>query len=504
MKNNKLQINIVSSVAVQVVSIVCAFILPRLILVSFGSNYNGIINSVNQFLSCVTLLRAGIGGVTRAALYKPLAEKNNKKVSAIIRATEIFMRKIALIFVLFLLIFAAVYPLFVKEQFDWFFTASLVVVLGISTVSQYFFGITYQMLLQADQKLYVYNFVQIIGTIANTIAAVILINAGCEIRIVKLASAVVFGITPIALFYYVKRNYKLDRNIAPDNSTIKQRWDAFAHQVAAFVNTNTDLMVLTVFSNLYQVSVYSVYNLVISGVKQLVTTCSSAIEAMLGDTIAKESTVQLNAKVNAYEWVLNVISCIALICSAMLIVPFVMIYTQGVSDTNYEQPIFAYLLCFATFMSCIRLPYQNLVEASGHFKETRNGAIGEAIINIVVSVMFVKKWGCVGVAIGTIVAMTVRTIQYAEYASKFILFRSSKIYLKRFIVSFISIAVTMTMFYVFNLGDVLVKATTYTEWILHAIVVFLVVSIVVVLINAIFYNTETRKGIKILLKRISN
>lgn len=504
MKNNKLQINIVSSVAVQVVSIVCAFILPRLILVSFGSNYNGIINSVNQFLSCVTLLRAGIGGVTRAALYKPLAEKNNKKVSAIIRATEIFMRKIALIFVLFLLIFAAVYPLFVKEQFDWFFTASLVVVLGISTVSQYFFGITYQMLLQADQKLYVYNFVQIIGTIANTIAAVILINAGCEIRIVKLASAVVFGITPIALFYYVKRNYKLDRNIAPDNSTIKQRWDAFAHQVAAFVNTNTDLMVLTVFSNLYQVSVYSVYNLVISGVKQLVTTCSSAIEAMLGDTIAKESTVQLNAKVNAYEWVLNVISCIALICSAMLIVPFVMIYTQGVSDTNYEQPIFAYLLCFATFMSCIRLPYQNLVEASGHFKETRNGAIGEAIINIVVSVIFVKKWGCVGVAIGTIVAMTVRTIQYAEYASKFILFRSSKIYLKRFIVSFISIAVTMTMFYVFNLGDVLVKATTYTEWILHAIVVFLVVSIVVVLINAIFYNTETRKGIKILLKRISN
>ncbi len=38
----------------------------------------------------------------------------------------------------------------------------------------------------------------------------------------------------------------------------------------------------------------------------------------------------------------------------------------------------------------------------------------------------------------------------------------------------------------------------------YAIVVFLVVSIVVVLINAIFYNIETRKGIKILLKRISN
>lgn len=140
---------------------------------------------------------------------------------------------------------------------------------------------------------------------------------------------------------------------------------------------------------------------------------------MVSHTIAKESMNQLNAKVNAYEWILNVVSCIALICSAMLIVPFVMIYTQGVSDTNYKQPAFAYLLCFAAFMSCIRLPYQNLVEASGHFKETRNGAIGEAVINIVISVIFVRKWGCIGVAIGTIVAMTVRTIQYAEYVFGF-------------------------------------------------------------------------------------
>lgn len=501
MKNNKLQINVVSSVAVQVVSIVCAFILPRLILVSFGSNYNGIINSVNQFLSCVTLLRAGIGGVTRAALYKPLAEKNNKKVSAIIRATEIFMRKIALIFVLFLLIFAAVYPLFVKEQFGYFFTASLVVVLGISTVSQYFFGITYQMLIQADQKLYVYNFVQIIGTIANTIASVILINAGCEIRIVKLASAVVFGITPIALFYYVKRNYKLDRNIAPDNSTIKQRWDAFAHQVAAFVNTNTDLMVLTVFSNLYQVSVYSVYNLVISGVKQLVTTCSSAIEAMLGDTIAQSDLHTLNARVETYEWVLNVVSCIAFLCSAMLIVPLVMIYTEGVTDTNYEQPLFACFLCFATFMSCVRLPYQNLVEASGHFKQTRNGAIGEAIINILVSVVFVKKYGCIGVAIGTVVAMTIRTIQYANYASKYILKREKTVYIKRFIVSFVSILVSMGIFLVFDIHKVVMQADTYLKWVIYSCCVFTVVSIIVVAMNFVFYRKETKACFGVLLNR---
>lgn len=58
-----------------------------------------------------------------------------------------------------------------------------------------------------------YNCVQIVGTIANTVASVFLINAGFEIRIVKLASAVVFGITPIVLFYYVKHNYCLDKKL---------------------------------------------------------------------------------------------------------------------------------------------------------------------------------------------------------------------------------------------------------------------------------------------------
>lgn len=501
MKNNKLQINIASSIAVQVVSIVCAFILPRLILVSFGSSYNGIINSVNQFLSCVTLLRAGIGGVTRAALYKPLAQGDNNKISAIIRATEIFMRKIAMIFVLFLLIFACTYPIFVKEEFSWLFTFSLVVVLGISTVSQYFFGITYQMLLQADQKLYVYNFVQIIGTIANTIASVILINAGYEIRIVKLASAIVFGITPLFLFYYVKYNYNLVKHITPDNSTIKQRWDAFAHQVAAFVTTNTDIMVLTIFSSLYQVSVYSVYNLVISGVKQLVTTCSSAIEAMLGNTIAESDLQKLNSRIETYEWVLNVVSCIALLCSAMLIVPFVMIYTNGVIDTNYEQPIFAYFLCFATFISCVRLPYQNLVEASGHFYQTRNGAIEEAIINVMVSIIFVKNYGCVGVVIGTIVALTIRTIQYANYASKYILKRKLMAYIKRFTVSLISIFVSMVIYVVFELNKIVMQADTYLKWVLHASYIFIIVSVIVILINTIFYKEETKRYISIVLKR---
>ena len=90
--------NSAASLLAEGIAIVCGFILPRLILSSFGSNYNGLTQSVTQFLSVVALLRAGVGGATRASLYKTLANKDEKQLSATIRATELFMRKVALIF----------------------------------------------------------------------------------------------------------------------------------------------------------------------------------------------------------------------------------------------------------------------------------------------------------------------------------------------------------------------------------------------------------------------
>ena len=98
--------NILASLILEIVSVVCSFILPRMIISEFGSEYNGIVASVTQFLSVVTLLRSGVGGVTKAALYKPLVENNVHKISAIIKATEHFMRKIAYVFVAFLVLMA--------------------------------------------------------------------------------------------------------------------------------------------------------------------------------------------------------------------------------------------------------------------------------------------------------------------------------------------------------------------------------------------------------------
>ena len=65
-----------------------------------------------------------------------------------------------------------------------------------------------------------------------------------------------------------------------------------------------------------------------------------------------------------------------------------------------------------------------MVSAAGHYKETKAGAIGEVTINLVLSLALVKLLGLVGVAFGTLVSMSFRTIYTVWYLSKHILHRS--------------------------------------------------------------------------------
>ena len=84
--------NIITSILLQLVTIISGFVVPKIILRKFGSDVNGLVSSVNQFLGYISLLEGGVGGVMRAALYKPLRENDTKKMNAVINAAEGFFR----------------------------------------------------------------------------------------------------------------------------------------------------------------------------------------------------------------------------------------------------------------------------------------------------------------------------------------------------------------------------------------------------------------------------
>ena len=66
-RGKKLALNTVTSLLLQIVSVLSGFILPRLILGAFGTNVNGLVNSISQFLGVITLLDLGVGAVVQSS-----------------------------------------------------------------------------------------------------------------------------------------------------------------------------------------------------------------------------------------------------------------------------------------------------------------------------------------------------------------------------------------------------------------------------------------------------
>ena len=103
MRKKRAFYNLITSIVLQIVSIICGLIVPKLIA-TYGSNLNGLINSITQFLSYITLLEVGFGPVILSILYKPIANKDKSKIKRILKSSESFFRKISFIFIIYIII----------------------------------------------------------------------------------------------------------------------------------------------------------------------------------------------------------------------------------------------------------------------------------------------------------------------------------------------------------------------------------------------------------------
>ena len=486
----------------QLVTVICGFILPRFMLKAFGSEVNGAVTSIAQFLGYISLLEAGVGGVTRAALYKPLAEGDKVKINGIVNATQSFFRKMAFIFVVYATVLTCSFKYISNTALDWAFIAGLVLVLSISTFSQYYFGMTYSVLLQADQSNYISNTLSIVTVILNTIISIVLIKLGCGVHIVKLASVTVYFIRPLFLNIVARRKFEIKKDIAPDNTAIKQRWNGFGHHIAFYIHNNVDVMVITILLGLKYSSVYAVYSMILIGIKNIVNSLSGGSEAAFGDMIAKNEKSILKNRFAMIE-TLTSVSVVTLFTTAgILIFDFIRIYTSGINDVNYIIVPFGILFAISEGLHCIKQNYHSIVLAAGHYKQTQIGAFIEAGINVVLSIALSFFIGISGIVAATIISTLYRLIEYVIYLRKNILERSIKDFIVRFSVNCMSSlsAVLICLILPFS------NSENYIAWFFKAIFVFSIVAATVFIWNIIFYRKTlfeiVRKIIKMFFKKI--
>ena len=483
MRNKVLFYNSISPLVYQVTMIICGFILPRLILSYFGTEINGLVNSITQFLGVIAFLELGVGAVVQSSLYKPLADNDTLTVSKVIASADKFFRRLGYILGIYVVVMLFYYPYLVKQSFSFMFTATLIVAISIRSFAQYFFGIVNRLLLLADQKAYIQYIAQTAAVIANTVGCYILIAFDCSVQVVYGLTSLIFFLQPLAIHLYIKRSYALDRQIHYDVEPIKQKWNGVAQHIAAVILSSSDSIVLTTFSTLVNVSIYTVYYLPMSGARLMIMSMISGIEALIGNLWAKQDLAELRKVFAWTEWSIHTGTTLIFTLTAILIVPFVQVYTHGVNDANYMQPLFGVLLVAANSGHCLRLPYNIMILAAGHYKQTQHNYIIAAVMNIAISIVCVMQFGLIGVALGTLAAMAYQTVWMAWYNSKNFIQWPMKNFFKQIGVDAVSALGIFAVGSYFSLS-----AVGYLSWVILAMKVTTCGIIVVLLINYVFYK----------------
>lgn len=488
-KNNVALLNVISNFILQFFTIVSGFILPKLILSFFGSDVNGIVSSLNQFLNYISLLEGGVTGVILANLYKPIKENDEEKISSIITTTNGFYKKIALIFCIYSVLLATIYPLMIKSQFNFIFIFSLTLILAVNLFIQYNFSLSLKNLLIADKKGYIISFFQSFIIVVNLVLSYITLKIYPSIHLFKLISALGFIVQPIFYNYFVKKKFNINYNARKNKKLLKSRWDGFAINIASFIHYNTDIVVLSFFTNFKTVSIYSVYCLVTNGIRQLIFSVSSGISPSIGHLYASGDLEKLNKKFNLYEFIIFILVFFIFSIAGLLITPFVMVYTKNIVDTNYYQPIFGVLIIMAEAIYIIKEPHLNLAYSANKFKDLKKPAYIESLLNIVLSIILVHKYNLIGVAIGTLIAMLYRTIFQVIYVNKNILKRSNFIFVKRIlifsIISFIAIIICKKIY--------IIKIINIYNWICCGVLYSLIFILLYILMCLLFFKKEIKE-----------
>lgn len=496
MKSRLLFYNSISPLIYQATTIICGFILPRLILGHFGTEVNGLVNSITQFLGIIAFLELGVGAVVQSSLYKPLVDNDNIAVSKVITSADKFFRRLGYVLAIYVIAMLFYYPYLVKQNFSFMFTATLIVAISVRSFAQYFFGIVNRLLLLADQKAYIQYIAQTLAVITNTLGCYILIAFDCSVQVVYGMTSVIFFLQPLAIHLYIKKHYTLNRKIHYDVEPIKQKWNGIAQHIAAVILTGSDTVILTVFSSLVNVSIYAVYYLPMSGSRLIIMSMISGIMALIGNLWAKQDLKELRKVFAWTEWLIHTGTTLIFILTAVLIVPFVQVYTHGVRDANYIQPLFGILLVAANSGHCLRLPYNIMILAAGHYKQTQQNYIIAAVINIVMSIIGVKQFGLIGVTLGTMAAMVYQTVWMAWYTSKNFIQWPMRNFFKQMAVNAVSAVSIFTVTCYFNMTGV-----SYLGWVVLAIKATVCGIFVVFLINYIFYKEFVLKITDKIMKR---
>lgn len=498
-RTDKFLLNVTSSAVLQIVTILTGFVTPRLMLQFFGSEINGLTSSITQYISYIGLVEAGLSNASVYALYKPLAQNDIAQRDAVVSAARISYRNTGIVFTFLAILLSLVYPLIAPtELLTYPQISALVLILCLNGVLNFFIMAKYRALLTADQCNYWISTVSAVQLILHMIVIVVTIHVFSKepSNVIYVRGLAVLTIFLSALFYsiIVKRKYPgINFYAKPDMSAMNKRNTAMFMQILGVIRNGAPVIIITSSLGLSVVSVYSIYNMVVGAMSTCIDVFTSGLASSFGTIKASGDDKLLETTNEQFRVIIFFIMTVLYSTMLVMLLPFVKLYTNGITDVEYVIPLYSVLITLYGAVKGVKGPYGMLIMSTGKYKEINPWLLIETVFVVFGGYYASKQFGLTGVAGVLLIGSVYMTIVLLWFTPKYMLKINVKKEAFRILRVFVSMAICMMLHKAIGY-----EPQSYGTWVLYAIGVFIAAVLIALIINLPFdkdiYMSVVQRG----------
>lgn len=397
---NKISIfNAITALMMTLTNGLLGIIVTRLVIESFGSDFNGINSTANQIVNMLLILEGGFTMASNVALFAPLSKGDYKIVNGVLAATRNKFRRLGVIFLVVGLLIAGGYALAVNSALSAELVATVITMTVVPSAFNLFYATTYRVLLQTQQREYVINAITCCTIALGHLGNIVMIRLGGPMWMVRFITMIFSLANSLLIAFYVKKRVDfLDFSAPPRADLINGTNDVMVQKITGVIYNSAPIVFLSISPSggTMLASVYAVYNNVFTMLKSLLHGVIDAPRLSFGQMLTEKDRDEVWPVFAQYEYTAFVAVFVMMSTCCALIMPFIKLYMNGISDANYYDTTIAIFMVVIAAMEMIHIPSGHLINMAGEFKISKNFQMISCILLVVGMAIGGTRWGVYG------------------------------------------------------------------------------------------------------------
>ncbi len=406
-RNKHSILNAMAAIALTLVNGLLGIVVTRFVIARFGSDFNGLNSTAQQIVNVLLVLEGGFTLASNVALFAPLTAGQTEVMNGILVATRSKFRKIGTLFLGVGALIAVGYSFAVNSGLPTEFVFTLVLMTVAPAAFNLYYATTYRVLLQTQQKEYVISLITMltIGLGHGTNIVMILLGGPMwAVRFITMLFAL--GNSLLIAGYTKRKNPFINFKETPRPEMIRGTGAVMVQKITGVIYNASPIVFLSISptGGTALASVYAVYNNVFTMIKSLLHGVIDAPRHGFGQMLTERKREDVWPTFAQYEYIAFFAVYLLLTTACALILPFISIYTAGIADANYYDPVIAIMMVLIAVLEMLHIPSGHLINMAGHFKTSRNFQMISCAVLVLGMSVGGSVWGVYGM-LGTLLAV---------------------------------------------------------------------------------------------------